>query len=231
MTPDTTPPAQPAQTNAAAAAAATGYSSAALPSSLWLSASQIPMESSYHWQSPAAEDKQGKASTAANWGQFWVTQACGATLSSGDTSSLAVLPVAQSYITPTTGGASGNNDWLAQETIVGGGSAASQSQFALFQDLVSEAKSCASTTSGASVQVGTDQGSEFAATLKIPTSTGATLTVHEYLAAPFGYLVEFAMWVSPYAGNPGPTVPWDGTSDASVLSAIQAGPCAASKAC
>jgi hypothetical protein len=161
-------------------------------------------------------------------------QDCRLTLSSADQSELGAFPAAQADLSPTTGASGGQDDWAAQETILATNDTSSgdiQGIYNLYTDLVAELGKCANTASGARVSVAVDQGSEYAATITVPTSTGSTLAWHEYLAAPYGYLVELSVYVAPYPGGK-PSVPWDGSSSAgAVLDALQSGPCGVTKLC
>ena len=160
-------------------------------------------------------------------------QDCQLTLSSADRAELGAFPAAQADLSPTSGARGGRDDWAAQETILAANDTSSgdvQGIYNLYTDLVADLAKCANTASGAKVSVAVNQGPEYAATITIPTSTGSILTWHEYLAAPYGYLVELSVYVAPYAGDK-PSAPWDGASASSVLSAVQSGPCSVTKLC
>lgn len=206
-----------------------GYTSSALPAAVWTNPSAIPLDATYHWRSPAAVDK--KASPP----ELTAVQDCQLALSSADKNELAAFPAAQADLTPNTGGSGsgGRDDWSAQETVLATGDTSSgdiQGIYMLYTDLVGQIGKCANTASGAKLTDVTSTQAGYAATITIPTSTGATLTVHEYLAAPYGYLVELSVWVAPYDGDKASTA-WDGASSSAVLAALSSGPCAPSKAC
>ncbi|MBR7832818.1 hypothetical protein KDL01_06070 [Actinospica durhamensis] len=204
-----------------------GYASSALPASVWTNPSAIPLDAAYHWRSPAAVDKKASAPI------LTAVQDCQLALSTGDRSELAAFPAAQADLTPTSGGTGGRDDWSAQETVLATGDTSSgdiQGIYMLYGDLVASVGKCAASASGAKLTNVSSSSAGYAATLTIPTSTGTTLTVHEYLAAPYGYLVELSVWVAPYAGDK-PSAAWNGASSGTVLAALSAGPCALSKAC
>jgi hypothetical protein len=160
-------------------------------------------------------------------------QDCQLTLSSSDKAELGAFPAAQATLQPSSGGTGGQDDWSAQETILATNDTSSgdvQGIYGLYTDLVAALAKCAGTTPGAKLTGVTSQGPAYAATITIPTSTGSTLTWHEYLAAPYGYLVELSVWVAPYSGDK-PSAAWDGSSASGVLSALQAGPCSVTKLC
>ena len=212
---------------ASSAAAGGGYTSAALPASVWTAPAAIPLDAVYHWPSPAAVDK--KASTPT----LTAVQDCQLALSSGDKSELAAFPAAQADLSATSGAAGGQDDWTAQETVLAAGDTSSgdiQGIYMLYTDLVAAVGRCANTAPGAKLADVSTSAAGYAATITIPTSTGTTLTVHEYLAAPYGYLVELSVWVAPYAGDK-PSASWAGASSGAVLAALAAGPCAVSKVC
>lgn len=209
------------------AAAGGGYASAALPAGVWTSPSAIPLDAAYHWQAPAAVDKKASAPT------LTAVQDCQLALSADDKSELAAFPAAQAELTPGSGGTGGQDDWSAQETVLSTGDTSSgdiQGIYMLYTDLVSRIGKCASTATGAKLTNVSSTSAGYAATITIPTSTGTTLTVHEYLAAPYGYLIELSVWVAPYSGDKA-SAAWDGASSSAVLAALSSGPCALSKAC
>ncbi|WP_034262881.1 hypothetical protein [Actinospica robiniae] len=211
----------------ATSAAGGGYASAALPAGVWTNPSAIPLYAAYHWRSPAAVDK--KASVPV----LTAVQDCQPALSADDKSELAAFPAAQADLTPTSGGTGGQDDWTAQETVLSTGDTSSgdiQGIYMLYTDLVSQISKCAATATGAKLTSVSSTRAGYSATITIPTSTGTTLTVHEYLAAPYGYLVELSVWVAPYSGDK-PGAAWDGASSSAVLAALSTGPCALSKAC
>ena len=193
----------------------------------WIQPSAIPLYATYHWPSPAKVGKPTKSPVLS------AVQDCRLTLAGADQAELGAFPAAQADLSPTTGGSGGQDDWTAQETILATGDTSSgdvQGIYSLYTDLVADLGRCAGTAPGAKVSVAVNQGSEYAATITVPTSTGSTLTWHEYLAAPYGYLVELAVYVVPYSGDR-PSASWDGSAASGVLSALQAGPCAATKLC
>ena len=207
------PSTAPASGAADPAATASG-----LPGSVWVSPAQIPLDSSYHWQSPSGLAQGGNL-------VFQFEDLCETSIPA----SVGALDGQFTTATATmTGNASssGNNDWVAKETITHDPSVDSGSDqvaFGAFTDLVASLKTCAQ-SQGVHMTVTTDSGENFAATATIPTSTGATLTVHDYVTVPDGTLVELALWAAPYAGN-SVSVPWAKVSDASVLSAISSPVC------
>lgn len=204
-----------------------GYTSAALPAAVWTDPSAIPLDAAYHWRSPAAVDK--KASPP----ELTAVQDCRLALGSTDKAELAAFPAAQADLTPSTGGSGGQDDWNVQETVLSTGDTSSgdiQGIYMLYTDLVGRIGKCANTAAGAKLTNVSSTQAGYAATISIPTSTGTTLTVHEYLAAPYGYLVELSVWVAPYSGDKAGAA-WDGASSSAVLAALSAGPCALSKAC
>jgi hypothetical protein len=124
-------------------------------------------------------------------------------------------------------GSSGGADWRAQEDITHDpsiDSGSDQVAFGAFVDLTDELRSCAQAVAGAQVTVSTDGGQEFAATVTIPTPTGSTATLHDYLAVPDGTIVELAFWVAPNAGAQ-PHTPWTTVPDATVFAAMKAPVC------
>ena len=222
-------PSTAATTSAPTAGTSTGSAngSTAIPAAAWVAPSAIPLYAKYHWPSPASAAKTAKSPT------FSAVQDCQLTLSSADQAELGAFPAAQADLSPTTGASGGQDDWAAQETILATNDTSSgdvQGIYGLYTDLVADLGKCANTMSGAKVSVAVNQGSEYAATITVPTSTGSTLTWHEYLAAPYGYLVELSVYVAPYSGDQ-PSASWDGSSASTVLSALQSGPCSVTKLC
>lgn len=204
-----------------------GPVSTAIPAAAWIAPSAIPLYAKYHWPAPASVAKAAKAPTLS------AVQDCQATLSSADQAELGAFPAAQAELSPTSGGTGGQDDWAAEETVLATNDTSSgdiQGIYNLYTDLVAGLGKCASTASGAKVSVAVNQGPEYAATITVPTSTGSTLTWHEYLAAPYGFLIELAVYVAPYSGDK-PGTAWDGSSASSVLSALQSGPCSVTKLC
>lgn len=201
--------------------------STAIPPAAWIAPSEIPLYAAYHWSSPASAAKTAKSPVLS------LVQDCQLTLSGADQSELGAFPAAQADLSPTTGASGGQDDWAAQETILATNDTSSgdiQGIYSLYMDLVANLAKCANTASGAKVSVAVNQGAEYAATITVPTSTGSTLTWHEYLAAPYGYLVELSVYVAPYSGDK-PSASWGGSSASSVLSALQSGPCSVTKLC
>jgi hypothetical protein len=218
-----------ASSNVAASPTAIGGSSVStsIPASAWIQSSEIPLYATYHWTSPASTAKSARAPVLS------AVQDCQLTLSGPDQAELGAFPAAQTDLSPTSGASRGHDDWAAQETILATDDTSSgdvQGIYNLYTDLVADLAKCAKAASGAKVSVLVSQGPEYAATITIPTSTGSTLTWHEYLAAPYGYLVELSVYVAPYSGDK-PSAPWDGASARTVLSEIQSGPCFATKLC
>ena len=217
--------------SASATTSATGSDGTAgstgIPTAAWITPSAIPLYTAYYWPAPSGVAKAAKAP------ELSAVQDCQLTLSSADQSELGAFPAAQADISPTIGASGGQDDWSAQETILATNDTSSgdiQGIYNLYTDLVADLGKCSNTASGAKVSVAVDQGSGYAATITIPTSTGSTLTWHEYLAAPYGYLVELSVYVAPYSGDK-PSASWDGSSASTVLSALQSGPCAVTKLC
>jgi hypothetical protein len=227
-------PSPAASVSRSATAAATGSGSGSggsgstgIPTAAWITPSAIPLYAAYHWPSPSGAAKSAKAP------ELSAVQDCRLTPSSADQSELGAFPAAQADLSPTTGASGGQDDWAAQETILATNDTSSgdiQGIYDLYTDLVADLGKCAKTASGAKVSVAVNQGPEYAATITMPTSTGSTLTWHEYLAAPYGYLVELSVYVAPYSGDK-PSAPWDGSSASTVLDALQSGPCGATKLC
>jgi hypothetical protein len=218
---------------AASSPASSGSSSSAasaatsIPAASWIQPSAIPLYAKYHWAAPASVAKSAKAPTLS------AVQDCQATLSSADQAELGAFPAAQAELSPTSGGTGGQDDWAAEETILATNDTSSgdiQGIYNLYTDLVAGLGKCANSASSAKVSVAVNQGPEYAATITVPTSTGSTLTWHEYLAAPYGYLIELAVYVAPYSGDQ-PGAAWDGSSASSVLSSLQSGPCSITKLC
>jgi hypothetical protein len=204
-----------------------GSAATSIPAASWIQPSAIPLYAKYHWLSPASVAKSAKAPALS------AVQDCQSTLGSADQAELGALPAAQAELSPTGGGSGGRDDWAAEETILATNDTSSgdiQGIYNLYTDLVAELDKCASTASGAKVSVAVNQGPEYGATITVPTSTGSTLTWHEYLAAPYGYLIELAVYVAPYSGDQ-PGAAWDGSSASSVLGALQSGPCSITKLC
>ena len=221
----------PAATESASATATTassgGSGSTAIPAAAWIAPSAIPLYAAYHWPSPSGAAKSAKSP------ELSAVQDCQLTLSSADQAELGAFPAAQADLSPTTGASGGRDDWSAQETILATNDTSSgdiQGIYGLYTDLVADLGKCANTASGAKVSVAVNQGSEYAATITIPTSTGSTLTWHEYLAAPYGYLIELSVYVAPYSGDQ-PSASWDNSSASTVLGALQSGPCSVTKLC
>lgn len=207
--------------------ASSAVGSSSVSTSAWISPSAIPLYAKYKWASPASVAKSAKSPVLS------AVQDCQLSLSSSDKAELGAFAGAQADLSPTTGGTGGQDDWSAQETILATNDTTSgdtQGIYSLYTDLVSALAGCSSTASGAKVTVVSNQGPEYAATITVPTSTGSTLTWHEYLAAPYGYLIELSVWVAPYSGDQ-PSASWDGASASGVLSAMQSGPCALTKLC
>jgi hypothetical protein len=216
-----------ASATATSIATATGSGSTAIPSSAWIKPSTIPLYAAYHWSSPANTAKAVKPPVLS------AIQDCQLTLGSADKAELGAFPAAQADISPTTEASGGQDAWAAQQTILAVNATSSgdvQGIYNLYTDLVADLGKCAKSASGAKVSVAVNQGPEYAATITIPTSTGSKLTWHEYLAAPYGYLVELSVYVAPYSGDQ-PTTPWDGSSAGGVLGALQSGPCSVTKLC
>lgn len=209
----------------------TGASTAAgggtIPSAAWIASGSIPLDGTYHWSTPSSAAKAGRSPVLS------AVQDCRLALSNADKSELGAFPAAQADLKPTSGATGGEDDWSAQETILATEDTSSgdvQGIYGLYADLVAGLGKCASTMPGAKLSDITSQGPAYAATVTVPASTGTTLTWHEYLAAPYGYLVELSVWVAPYAGDKAGAA-WDGTPAAKVLSALQSGPCSVTKLC
>jgi hypothetical protein len=220
-------PSASASASATAATGSGGSGSAGIPAAAWIAPSAIPLYAAYHWPSPSGAAKSAKAP------ELSAVQNCRLTLSSADQSELGAFPAAQADLSPTTGASGGQDDWAAQETVLATNDTSSgdiQGIYTLYTDLVADLGKCANTAAGAKVSVAVTQGPEYAATITIPTSTGSTLAWHEYLAAPYGYLVELSVYVAPYSGDK-PSAPWDGSSASTVLKALQSGPCGVTKLC
>jgi hypothetical protein len=212
---------------AAALAGCSSGGSTAIPAAAWIQPSAIPLYTTYHWPSPASAAKSAKSPVLS------AVQDCRLRLASADGADLGTFPAAQADLSPTTGGSGGRDDWAAQETILATGDTNSgdvQGVYGLYTDLVAGLGHCAGTAPGANVSVAVNQGPEYAATISVPTSTGSTLTWHEYLAAPYGYPVELSVYVVPCSGDQ-PTASWDGSSASGVLGVLQAGPCSAARLC
>jgi hypothetical protein len=199
----------------------------AIPTAAWIASSSIPLDAKYHWAAPSSAAKAAKSPVLS------AVQDCRLALSAGDRAELGAFPAAQADLAATSGATGGQDDWSAQETILATGDTSSgdvQGIYGLYTDLVAALKKCAATASGAKLTAKTSQGPTYAATITIPTSTGTTLTWHEYLAAPYGYLVELSLWVAPYAGGK-PGAGWVGAPTDTVLSALQSGPCSVTGLC
>jgi hypothetical protein len=199
----------------------------AIPTPAWITPPAIPLYAAYHWPSPSSAAKSAKSP------ELSAVQDCQLSLSIADRAELGAFPAARADLSPTTGASGGQDDWAAQETILATGDTTSgdtQGIYDLYTDLVADLDTCVKTASGAKVSVAVNQGAEYAATITVPTSTGSTLTWHEYLAAPYGYLVELSVYVAPYSGDR-PSASWDGSSPAAVLGALQSGPCSITKLC
>ena len=212
---------------ATAVSAAPAATVGGIPPGAWISPSAIPLDAAYHWPAPAGAAKAAKSPTLS------AVQDCGITLNENDKSELGAFPAAQAVLQPASGGSGGQDDWTAQETVLATNDTSAgdiPGIYSLYTDLVAALGDCAQGAPGAKVTDVTSQGPQYAATITIPTSTGSTLTWHEYLAAPYGYLVELSVWVAPYSGGK-PSAAWDGTSTSSVLSALLAGPCEVTKFC
>ena len=198
--------------SASATTSATGSDGTAgstgIPTAAWITPSAIPLYAAYHWPAPSGVAKAAKAP------ELSAVQDCQLTLSSADQSELGAFPAAQETILATNDTSSGDIQGI----------------YNLYTDLVADLGKCSNTATGAKVSVAVNQGPGYAATITIPTSTGSTLTWHEYLAAPYGYLVELSVYVAPYSGDK-PSASWDGSSASTVLSALQSGPCAVTKLC
>ena len=214
-------------TSATGSGGSGGLGSTGIPAAAWIAPSAIPLYAAYRWPAPSGAAESAKAP------ELSAVQDCRLALSSADRSELGAFPAAQADLSPTTGASGGQDDWAAQETILATNDTSSgdiQGIYNLYTDLVADLGKCSNTASGAKVSVAVDQGSGYAATIAIPTSTGSTLTWHEYLAAPYGYLVELSVYVAPYSGDK-PSASWDGSSASTVLSALQSGPCSVTKLC
>lgn len=224
----------------------------ALPASVWIAPAQAPLDAAYNWQAvgpialaaaaPTFEFEQlcqtTRPTPTAAEGKVFISAV--ATLDSGPGSTDGAAG---------TGGAAGANgsaaaadasaaaaetaalphgaDWTAQESIAHDpsiDSAADQVAFGTFTDLTRELESCAQVIAGAQVTVSTDSGQEFAATVTIPTATGATATLHDYLLVPDGTVVELAFWVTPGAGGQ-PVTAWTDVPDSAVFAALKAPVC------
>jgi hypothetical protein len=202
----------------------------ALPDSVWIEPAQIPLEAVYTWQPPSAH----AYGTAAP--QFEFEQLCQTTKPSSVAALSKVFKSATATLTAGVGatamaaaGASsaGGAGWLAQEVVTHDpslDSASDQVAYAAFADLTKELQSCAQAVAGAQVTVSTNGAMDFAATVTIPTATGATATLHDYLIVPDGTIVELALWVVPNAGAQ-PVAPWSNMPDASVFSALKSPVC------
>lgn len=212
---------------ASPSAASASSVSRSIPASAWIQSSAIPLYAKYRWTSPVSTAKSAKAPVLS------AVQVCQPTLGSADQAELGAFPAAQADLSPTSGASGGRDDWAAQETILATNDTSSgdiQGIYDLYTALVADLAKCGNTAPGAKVSVAVSQGPEYAATITIPASTGSTLTWHEYLAAPYGYLVELSVYVAPYAGDK-PSAPWDGSSASRVLSALQSGPCSVTNLC
>lgn len=237
-------PEAPATDSASGAQAGTGSEAASAPASAqatsaagstvggiaaaaWIEPSAIPLNATYHWPSPASAAKAAKSPVLS------AVEDCGIALASGERAELGAFPAARAALHPTSGGTGGQDDWTAQETVLATddtGSGDVQGIYSLYTDLVAAIGRCAQSAPGAKVAAVTSRGSQYAATVTIPTTTGSTLTLHEYLAAPYGYLVELSVWVVPYAGDE-PSTAWDGSAASEILSSLQSGPCSITKLC
>ncbi|HWG25351.1 hypothetical protein [Actinospica sp.] len=215
------------RSSAGSGSIASGSAATSIPAASWIRPSAIPLYAKYRWPSPASVAKSAKAPALS------AVQDCQSTLSSADQAELGAFPAAQAELSPTSGGSGGRDDWAAEETVLATNDTSSgdiQGIYNLYTDLVADLGKCASTASGAKVSVAVNQGPEYAATITVPTSTGSTLTWHEYLAAPYGYLIELAVYVAPYSGDQ-PGAAWDGSSASTVLGALQSGPCSVTRLC
>lgn len=220
-------PASTTSTTSTAPTASTAARSGTIPGAAWIASSSIPLNGTYHWSTPSSAAKAGKAPVLS------AVQDCQIALSGADESELATFPAAQADLKPTSGATGGEDDWSAQETILATDDTSSgdvQGIYGLYNDLVAGLGKCAGTVPGARLSGITGQGPTYAAAITIPTSTGTTLTWREYLAAPYGYLVELSVRVAPYAGDE-PSASWDGSPATTVLSALQSGPCSVTKLC
>lgn len=198
-----------------------------IPATAWIRSSAIPLDAKYHWTSAAAVAKTVKAPV------FSAVRDCRPRLSSADQSELGAFPAAQADLTPTTGARGSQDDWSARETVLATGDTSSgdvQGIYDLYTDLVADLAKCAETASSAKVSVAAAQGTEYAARITVPTPTGSILTCYEYLAAPYGYLVELSVCVAPYPGGE-PGAAWDGSSASTVLDALRSGPCSVTGRC
>lgn len=216
-----------APTATTAPTASTAARGGTIPGAAWIASSSIPLNASYHWSTPSSAAKLGRAPVLS------AVQDCQIALSGAEKSELGAFPAAQAELKPTSGSAGGEDDWSAQETVLATDDTSSgdiQGIYGLYDKLVADLGKCAGTVPGAKLSGITGQGAAYAATITIPTSTGTTLTWHEYLAAPYGYLVELSVWVAPYAGDK-PSAGWDGSPATTVLSALQSGPCSVTKLC
>jgi hypothetical protein len=186
------------------------------------------MNSSQDWQPPYR-----KAESPVRQTQFFVSAFCHESLSSADQGTADAFPSASTQVQPTAIGTGGQNDWEAAEEIVAAPDHTSGSRRRLggvFRDLVAEAGACRAAVPGAKVSTGVDTSSEYSATLTIPVGSGMTQILHEFIAMPYGYLLEFNEWVAPDAGDQ-PEVAWSGAPDSTILADLESGPCAVSKHC
>jgi len=226
-----------ATTGAAASSAATGATTSAtsnppiagatpsgLPGSVWISPAQIPLDASYHWQAPTSVAQAGSLA-------FQLQELCQTAVPASVSALDGQFTTATASMTGN-GTSSGDNDWTAEETVTHDpsvDSASDQAAYGAFTDLVTSLKTCGQKL-GVHMSVTTDSGENFAATVTIPASTGAIISVHDYVTVPDGTIVELALWTAPYAGN-SVTVPWTSAPDSTVLSALSSPVCSSFKDC
>ncbi|HEX4790194.1 MAG TPA: hypothetical protein VH372_17135 [Actinospica sp.] len=221
------PPEADASVSVPSASTSSTSAGTAIPTAAWIAPSAIPLDGTYRWTAPSSRARAAKAPVLS------AVRDCRLTLGGDDKAELGAFPAARAELKPTAGTTGGQDDWSAQETILATADTSSgevQGIYGLYVGLVAAVERCAATAPNAKLTAATSQGSTYAATITIPTSTGRTLTWHEYLAAPYGYLVELSLWVAPYAGGK-PSAGWDGTSAPTVLSALQSGPCSLTRLC
>lgn len=197
-----------------------------VPAGAWIDPRSIPLDATYHWPAPGTTAKSVAVPT------FHVQTVCNTTLP-GDSRYL--VEGAQSGQAEIKGASAAEGDWRAKQTIVRrdprGSSGNAQTAYALLQQLKDTLKNCGRTNSGARVEVTSPADADHvAATITVQQPAGAgVLTVHEYLAAPDGTVVELAVQSQTRDGKP--KVAWPATDDAAVVKAMKSALCAAYPEC
>ncbi|MEV4559228.1 hypothetical protein AB0K51_19875 [Kitasatospora sp. NPDC049285] len=218
--PASDPPSSAPPSAAVPSVSAGGGKASPLPA-VWISPQAVPLESVYHWGTPA------KSARGVDEPVFVFEQVCRGKRP-------ADLPRPMKSATAALGGAQAG-DWQADETVGSWGPATSSAQaqaaYEFLGGLIAELKDCASTAPGARVEVTTeDAANKLAATLTVPQPDGTAVQLHEYLTVSGGAVAELALRAQTAKGAK-PRTAWSAPTDDAVLKALAQPVCTAFKDC